>query len=129
MEITVRFNNVTELIIKDNSEYEFFYSFAEKLSQTLPIKYHNKLDDYDSLYWDFNYNSNKLTLHYNIYLGVSIFHDKGNAASQEENEILYSIKKILEENVEPESPVERGILSRSFKKLHRLLHHILHIFC
>ena len=122
MEIKTRLNNVTELAINDNCEYAFFYSFADQLAKALATKYTNKLDDYDSLFWDFKYKNTSLILHYNIYLGVSIYHSKGNKASTEENEILYAIKNILEdEQVKPKSQPEPGIFSRIFKKLNRFI--------
>jgi hypothetical protein len=129
MEVKMRLNNVTELVINDSCGYDYFYSFADKLSKTLSIKYTNKLDDYDSLFWDFKYDSTKLVLHYNIYLGVSIYHSKGNQASQEENETLNAIKNILEnEPVKPNKQPEAGVFSKVLKKLQGFLQNITHIF-
>jgi hypothetical protein len=96
MQIGARTNGVTELIINDNCSFDDFYSFADLLKKKLGIRYYNKLDDYDSLWHDFDYQSSKLTLHYNIYFGISIYPQKGNQASKEEIQVLYSIKSILE---------------------------------
>jgi hypothetical protein len=47
----------TEGIIEENCSKETFYKVA----------------DLDSIYWDFIYEQRELTLHYNNYIGVSIF--------------------------------------------------------
>jgi hypothetical protein len=96
MQIGTRTNEVTELIINDNCEFDDFYSFAGQLKNKLKIRYYNKLDDYDSLWYDFDFEGRKLTLHYNIYFGISIYPQKGNKASTEEIHVLYSIKSTLE---------------------------------
>ena len=95
MEIKVNTNGVTQLIVKDNCEFSDFYSFAELLAKTLAIQYLNQVNDFDSLYWIFNYAHSSLILSYNTYLGISIYPQKGNQASNEEIEALHSIKVIL----------------------------------
>lgn len=63
----------TEAVIDDNCGISKFYSIAEALSDDLKVTFINQVDDADSLSWDFKYKKHLLTLHYNIFNGVSIF--------------------------------------------------------
>ncbi len=89
-------NNVLELLVNEGCRLDEFYSFSDYLSSRLSIQYDKKIDGFDTIYWHFNYQGNDLTLSYNIYLGISIYHRKGKEALSSENAILYSIKNILE---------------------------------
>ena len=62
----------TEAVIDDNCGISKFYSIAETLADELNVKFINQVDDTDTLNWDFKYKRNFLTLHYNIFNGVSI---------------------------------------------------------
>ena len=62
----------TEAVIDDNCGISKFYSIAETLADNLHVKFINQVDDAETLDWDFKYKSNFLTLHYNIFNGVSI---------------------------------------------------------
>jgi hypothetical protein len=63
----------TEAIIDDDCEFSKFYTIANLITSEFHLTFSNKLDDFDTLYWDFKYKGNALVLHYNIYLGVSLF--------------------------------------------------------
>jgi len=63
----------TETIIDDNCGISRFYAIANTLSEHLHVKFLNQVDDADSLEWDFKYKDLFLTLHYNIFNGVSIY--------------------------------------------------------
>ena len=62
----------TEAVIDDNCGISKFYSIAGTLADDLKVKFINQVDDADTLDWDFKYKSHFLTLHYNIFNGVSI---------------------------------------------------------
>lgn len=62
----------TEAVIDDNCGISKFYSIAGALSDELKVNFINQVDDADSLSWDFKYKKHLLTLHYNIFNGVSI---------------------------------------------------------
>ena len=62
----------TEAVIDDNCGISKFYSIAGTLADDLKVQFINQVDDADSLNWDFKYKKNFLTLHYNIFNGVSI---------------------------------------------------------
>lgn len=76
----------TEAIIDDDCGYEKFYTCADLLEKNFNLTFTKKLDDFDTLYWDFEYLGSKLTLHYNIYLGVSVFPTEFKNATQTDNE-------------------------------------------
>jgi len=63
----------TEVVIDDACGFEKFYRVAEVLQREFKLTFTNKLDHLDSLYWDFDYKECTLTLHYNIYAGVTLF--------------------------------------------------------
>lgn len=70
----------TEAVIDDNCGISKFYAIANTLAEQLQVIFLNQVDDSDTLDWDFKYKGQYLTLHYNIFNGVSIFPQK--AANQ-----------------------------------------------
>lgn len=85
----------TEAIIDNDCEFSKFYEVADLLSGGFNLTFSNKLDDFDTLYWDFEYKGNNLVLHYNIYLGVSIFPRAFKSATQTNNEAVIEISTLL----------------------------------
>lgn len=63
----------SEAVIDDNCGISKFYAIADTLASHLNIRFMNQVDDADSLDWDFKYKNELLTLHYNMFNGVSIF--------------------------------------------------------
>lgn len=63
----------TEAVIDDNCGITKFYAIANTLAEHLQVKFMNQVDDAETLDWDFKYKDQFLTLHYNIFNGVSIF--------------------------------------------------------
>ncbi|MEO6538564.1 MAG: hypothetical protein ABIT07_11565 [Ferruginibacter sp.] len=63
----------TEAVIDDNCGISKFYAIANTLSEQLHVDFLNQVDDADTLDWDFKYKDQFLTLHYNVFNGVSIF--------------------------------------------------------
>ena len=57
----------TEAIVDDDCEFSKFYIVADVLSNDFNLIFSNKLNDFDTLYWDFEYRGSDLVLHYNIY--------------------------------------------------------------
>jgi hypothetical protein len=62
----------TEAVIDDNCGISKFYAIADTLAADLQVNFLNQIDDAESLEWDFSYKNQLLTLHYNIFNGVSI---------------------------------------------------------
>ena len=53
----------TQAIIDGDCEFNRFYKIAEDMAQYLDIEFTDKLKDFDSAYWDFEYEGSKLSLH------------------------------------------------------------------
>lgn len=85
----------TEAIIDDDCESEKFYSVADVLSNHYNLTFSNKLNDFDTLYWDFEYKGNELVLHYNNYLGISIFPKAFKSATETDNLSVVEISTLL----------------------------------
>ncbi len=85
----------TEAIIDDDCEFSMFYAVADLLSGAFNLTFSNKVGDLDTLYWDFDYYGNNLVLHYNIYLGVSIFPQALESATLTDNEAVIEVSALL----------------------------------
>ncbi len=85
----------TEAIIDNDCEFEKFYSVAGVLSNYFNLTFSNRLNDLDTLYWDFEYKGNELVLHYNIYLGISIFPKAFKSATETDNLSVVEISTLL----------------------------------
>ncbi len=87
----------TEAVIDDNCGISKFYSIAGTLVDGLNVKFINQIDDADTLDWDFKYKSNFLTLHYNIFNGVSILPRRVNG-SKKVNKVVEEVADFLVKN-------------------------------
>ena len=85
----------TEVILDDNCNYNKFYLAAVILEKDFQIEFSDKLDDFDSLYWEFTYKESALMLHYNIYFGVRIFPKAFQLATPVDNESVIEIGELL----------------------------------
>ena len=87
----------TEAVIDDNCGISKFYSISSTLADDLKVKFINQIDDAETLDWDFKYKKIFLTLHYNIFNGVSIFPQKINS-KQKVNKAVIEVADFLERN-------------------------------
>ncbi len=78
----------TEAVIDDNCGISKFYAIAETLSSELKVSFLNQADDADTLDWDFAYKNQLLTLHYNVFNGVSVFPHHSKSIVHENNAVL-----------------------------------------
>jgi len=100
MSLTLRTDfGCTEAVIEDDCGLKRFYEVANILSDDLKINFQNKLDDFDSLMWDFSYQGHALTLHYNIYTGISIYPRKFREALKKENEAVVEVANFLDQKL------------------------------
>ena len=81
-------NGNTEAVIDDNCGISKFYAIAETLSSELHVNFLNQVDDVETLDWDFKYKNQVLTLHYNVFNGVSVFPHHAKSILQENNLVL-----------------------------------------
>jgi hypothetical protein len=97
MSLTLRTDfGCTEAVIDDDCGLKRFYEVANILSDDLSINFTSKMDDFDSLMWDFTYKGLALTLHYNIYTGISVYPRKFMNAVKKENEAVIEVAQFLE---------------------------------
>ena len=74
------------VILDDDCEFARFYEFADLVESKFGLQFNNRLNDFDSLYWDFKFNGSALILYYNIYLGVSVLPATFKEAKEIDNE-------------------------------------------
>jgi hypothetical protein len=97
MSLTLRTNfGCTEAIIADNGSLRQFYQVADILSENFKIKFSNKEDDFDTIDWEFRFKGHNITLHYNIYTGISIFPTKTRDALNKDNKAVVELAGALE---------------------------------
>ena len=87
----------TEAVIDDNCGISKFYSIADTLEDGLNVRFINQVDDSETLDWDFRYRNHCLTLHYNIFNGVSILPHNAKAMAKP-NKAVCEVAKFLERN-------------------------------
>ncbi|MGV7107005.1 hypothetical protein [Flavobacterium sp. U410] len=85
----------TEAIINENCSIDMFHKIAGIINTTLYISFKNKINDTESTYWDFNYKGKELTLHYNIYTGISVFPKSLVNANNSDNQIVLDFAENL----------------------------------
>ena len=78
----------TEAVIDDNCGISKFYAIANTLSNGLNVSFEKRVDDAESLDWEFNYKNQLLTLHYSIFNGVSIYPHHRKSIQQENNAVI-----------------------------------------
>ena len=100
MSLTLRTDfGCTEAIIDDDCGLKRFYEVANILSDDLEIRFQNKEDDFDTLTWDFHFKGSVLTLHYNIYTGISLYPRKFREAPRKENDAVIEVANFLEDKL------------------------------
>ena len=97
MSLTLRTTlGCTEAIIADDGGLKRFYQVADILSNDFKIKFTDKEDDFDTIDWGFRFKGHDMTLHYNIYNGVSIFPTKTRDALNKDNKAVVDLAAVLE---------------------------------
>lgn len=91
-------NGGTEAVIDDNCGISKFYAIAHTLADDLRVKFLNQIDDAETLDWDFQYRGRFLTLHYNIFNGVSIYPQQQKNISKN-NTVVMEIARFLEHRI------------------------------
>lgn len=89
----------TEAIINDNCDFDEFYRIADILETILKIRFFEKLNGLESAYWGFEYDGCKLTLHYNILVGISIFPQGFKQSTAMDNKKVSEVGALLLEEV------------------------------
>lgn len=85
----------TEAVIDDNCGISKFYAIANTLADHLKVTFLNQIDDADTLDWDFKYKNQFLTLHYNIFNGVSIYPQQSKS-TKGDNKVVMEVAHFLQ---------------------------------
>jgi len=97
MSLTLRTTlGCTEAVIADDGGLKQFYHIADVLSNDFKVNFSNKEDDFDTIDWEFKFKGHYLTLHYNIYNGISIFPTKTRDALNKDNRAVVELAGVLE---------------------------------
>ena len=91
-------SGATEAVIDDNCGISKFYAIANTLADQLQVIFLNQVDDSDTLDWDFKYKGQFLTLHYNIFNGVSIFPQQITSVKKD-NKAVLEVAQFLQRQV------------------------------
>lgn len=86
----------TEAILDDDGGLKRFYQVADILSKDFHVDFRHKEDDFDSIDWNFHFHGSNLTLHYNIYTGVSLYPTHTKNAGKNENHAVVELANVLE---------------------------------
>jgi hypothetical protein len=86
----------TEAIISDDGGLKRFYQVAGILTDDFKVSFTNKEDDFDAIDWEFKFKGHKMTLHYSIYNGISLFPTKTHEAVTKDNEAVVSLANLVE---------------------------------
>ena len=98
MTLTLRTDfGCTEAVIAEHCGFDRFYRIADILADRLKVRFTEKQDDSETSYWDFLFKGHRLTLHYNIYDGVSIFPCNCKTAARKDNDAVMELAKALTE--------------------------------
>jgi hypothetical protein len=89
----------TEIIIADDGNLQLFYQVASMLEDEFAIKFLHKEDEFDSISWDFRHKGHDMTLHYNIYSGISLFPTKTRDALYKDNKAVIELGNLLEKQL------------------------------
>ena len=66
------YNTTYSTVIDDNASLQQFYMLTNELSRIRKVRFTDKLDEVDSIEWNFKYRGHPLSLNYNIYTGVTL---------------------------------------------------------
>ena len=66
------YNTTFSTVIDESASLQQFYLLTNQLSKIRKVRFTNKLDEIDSIEWNFKYRGTPLSLNYSIYSGVSL---------------------------------------------------------
>ncbi len=96
MGLTLRTNfGNTEAVISDSGTLRLFYKVAAVINDDLKLKFTHKEDEFDSINWEFRYKGHQLTLHYNIYNGISVFPTQARDAMHKDNKAVVELASLI----------------------------------
>jgi hypothetical protein len=85
----------TEAFIDGDCGYAKFFRAAALLQSDFQFLFTDKVEDLDTVYWNFEYQDNLLILHYNVFMGLSLFPSRYGQATLSENEKVETFGALL----------------------------------
>lgn len=85
----------TEAVIDENTSLHRFYQIQHILTNDLDASFLQKEDDFDTISWNFHFHRHRLTLHFSIYNGISIFPTRTASARRRENRAVEELAQVL----------------------------------
>ena len=78
--MTIKENeNIYSALLKNKCDWDSFYSAADLIINKLKVQFHQKINDFDSKYWDFKFLGMEFVLHYHeMTKELDIYTDKKN---------------------------------------------------
>lgn len=86
----------TEAIIDDDCGPARFYEVATMLTNDLHIRFLTKIQNADSLLWEFDFKEQAMSLHYNVYTGISVFQQCMTDIKKKEQPAVVEVAEFLE---------------------------------
>ena len=84
-----------QITVSEPADMSLFEKIASVIESEIEGQWIEKLTSPDQCYWDFETEGEKLTLHYEHYLGISIFPADGEHHSPESIDLLKKVYQIL----------------------------------
>ena len=81
-------NGSVEWVIREDCDFAAFYRIAEQLRNEFEVSWRERVDDFDTVYWPFDYKGGHYVLHYNVYMGASIYPENTTRATEKEKAFL-----------------------------------------
>jgi hypothetical protein len=88
-------NKRYELIVNENAVFEDYENIINYLMRELNLMNIKEVDDFDTHYQLFNYNSNIIVIYYNNFLGLSIYFDDRNIDNRVQQKVLTEFLEVL----------------------------------
>ena len=89
-----------EAVIDEDGGLNTFYEVAYILNKEYKVKFINKNDEFDTIVWDFRFRRHSLSLHYNIYSGVSIISLPSKYSVEKDNKVVKELSIFLQTRLE-----------------------------
>lgn len=81
----------SEIVLADVPNDKLFLAIADRIVIEFEAEIIEKVNDLDSIYWDFKIGSEIITLHQQIFMGITIFSKELNNASIKANKLVEKI--------------------------------------
>jgi hypothetical protein len=88
-------NGHAEAVLDDNCGFQKFYKVAYTISEKLRLPFTRKQEKSDTIDWDFSYKGRALTLHFNVYTGLSIVATPQKLMAKKDGDLAFELASTL----------------------------------